>query len=220
MKETCGHETGSLSSYLDGGLGPEEAERIRRRLDECSDCRRLLDELRAVRERARSLEDRPPPRDLWPGVARRIQAAETGPGRGRGKVVLSRPELAAAAAILLSLGATLGWFGATARSGGGGAEGTARAALEMTGGAPSDRVPERTSLARLERSFRVASSGLSPERRATLERSLAIVDSALAEARRALRDSPRSPYLRRYTAQLERRKAGLLRLALRVSANR
>lgn len=226
MGEMDGHETRRLSGYLDGTLAPEDAERVERHLDECGECRDLMEELRAVRDRARSLEDRPPAGDLWPGVARRIQAADAaaadgGSGWRGGEVVLSRPEFAAAAAVLLLVGGTLGWLGARTQSGAGdGAPGEIPAAVEMAGDGAVGDARGRASLARLERTFRRAGAGLTPERRATLERNLAIVDSALAEARRALRESPDSPYLRRHTVKLERRKAGLLRLALRVATDR
>src|SRR5262249_8275275 len=97
----------------------------------CDECSAVLEELRAVTARARSLDDRPPTRDLWAGVAERIGAtANTGlqspearsidsaPSRRRKlfarRVTLGLPQLAAAAVALVvvsgaGVGALLEW---------------------------------------------------------------------------------------------------------------
>lgn len=61
-----------LSEYLDGELAPAEREALEQHLSTCANCTAILGQLRLVIDRARSLEDRVPSRDLWPGVAARI----------------------------------------------------------------------------------------------------------------------------------------------------
>lgn len=79
------HPTHRLSDYLDGGLPPSRAAEVERHLADCEECARVLDDLRAVVERARSLEDRSAPRDLWPEIAARI-GAPSGEERTAGSV--------------------------------------------------------------------------------------------------------------------------------------
>ncbi|MBO9403578.1 MAG: zf-HC2 domain-containing protein [Thermomicrobium sp.] len=63
-----------LSLYLDGELSAEDERRLRAHLAECTDCRRLLEDYRALRERIRRLPPVPPPPqhlrdDLWQRIA-------------------------------------------------------------------------------------------------------------------------------------------------------
>ncbi|HEU4699458.1 MAG TPA: anti-sigma factor [Gemmatimonadales bacterium] len=123
-----------LSEYLDDELTPPERAACEAHLAGCAECRATLDELRRVVARARSLEDRPPARELWSGIAARIGAtppqgvpalaALTGPeapvvsldaGReaqdardpraGRRRISFSLPQLAAAGLALTVLSA-------------------------------------------------------------------------------------------------------------------
>lgn len=66
------HPTRRLSDYLDGELSPAEAARLERHLAECDECTAVLADLRAVADRARSLEDRTAPAELWAEIAARI----------------------------------------------------------------------------------------------------------------------------------------------------
>ncbi|WP_448577013.1 zf-HC2 domain-containing protein [Thermomicrobium sp.] len=63
-----------LSLYLDGELSVEDERRLRAHLAECTDCRRLLEDYRVLRERIRRLPPVPPPPqhlrdDLWKRIA-------------------------------------------------------------------------------------------------------------------------------------------------------
>lgn len=64
-----------LSEYLDGDLDAADRAALDEHLDRCDDCRATLAELRELVSRARHLEDRPPPRNLWDGISERILAA-------------------------------------------------------------------------------------------------------------------------------------------------
>ncbi|MFN2432845.1 MAG: zf-HC2 domain-containing protein [Gemmatimonadota bacterium] len=67
-----------LSEYLDGTLGGGEREELHAHLFTCAACAATLAELRRVVERARSLEDREPAEDLWPGIEAAIRRAAAG----------------------------------------------------------------------------------------------------------------------------------------------
>ena len=51
-----------LSAFLDGELTQAESQRVHLHLEECTDCQKALDELRALQETARSIEFPPPDR--------------------------------------------------------------------------------------------------------------------------------------------------------------
>lgn len=115
------HRGPALSAHLDGELDADRTASVETHLSRCRECRELVEELRAVRERAAALEDRAPERDLWPDVARRIGLAggeepetEAGgrrPGPDGGvigrfwhrRISATLPQLAAAAAMLVAL---------------------------------------------------------------------------------------------------------------------
>ncbi|MGD8278753.1 MAG: zf-HC2 domain-containing protein, partial [Gemmatimonadota bacterium] len=103
-----------LSEYVDGELAADFRAELEAHLTGCPDCRAVVADLHRVRERASTLTDRPPPRDLWPGIAARIGTPVV-PLRRRWTFTL--PQLAAAAAVLLIVGA--GGTGLWLRSGSG-----------------------------------------------------------------------------------------------------
>jgi len=99
-----------LSEYLDGALEPSEREALEAHVKQCAECARALEDLEAVRARARGLAPAPVPPSLWPQIERAI--AESGPARitplGSRRVTrsFSLPELLAAclAVAVLSAG--------------------------------------------------------------------------------------------------------------------
>jgi len=99
--------TERLSEYLDGDLAEAETAALEAHLVTCAACRETLAGLRRIVVRARSLEDRPPSRDLWSGVAARIGAG-TGPGRRR--LSFSVPQLLAAGIALAVLSGGGAWL--------------------------------------------------------------------------------------------------------------
>src|SRR5215470_9351249 len=100
--------SGKLSDYLDGGLDEAARGEVEHHLLSCAECAATVAELRAVVERARTLEPRPPAEDLWPGIAARIAAGEPEvvPIRRHHRfreLTLPIPQLAAAAFALMLL---------------------------------------------------------------------------------------------------------------------
>lgn len=127
------HWTDRLSEYLDGELPADEVRRLEGHLESCVACRRVLDDLKGVVEKAGRLEDRPPERDLWPGIAARIGLSASGaagasggaetpreprfgratPRRGETRdrrFTFTLPQLAAAAVALVALSGTATWL--------------------------------------------------------------------------------------------------------------
>jgi len=115
--------TDRLSDYLDDELTADERYAVESHLQGCADCTAVLDELKQVVARARTLEGRPPRADLWPGVAARIEAegpatnAADGPGanvvrmpeRPVRRFAFTLPQLAAASLLIAAMSGGLAW---------------------------------------------------------------------------------------------------------------
>jgi hypothetical protein len=134
-----------------------------------------------------------PPRDLWPGIERRL------PPRRRG---LPRWLPLAAALALLLLGG--GLLRRLARE-------AAPAPAPVATADPGVQA-EAALLASLEGDM----GSLAPETIATLRRNLAIIDSALAESRRALSADPGNGDVQALFRVVQRQRAILLQQAARL----
>ena len=209
-----------LSEYLDGDLPPAERTALEAHLAGCPTCRTTMDELRHVVTRAHALVDQPVGTDLWGGVAARIGASGTpvvdlGARRVRRRVTLSLPQLAAAAILLLTVGAgasTLAFRTAAAPS-------TAVAAAPPAARAIPAGLPGKaelsydTAVRDLEQALDAGRSRLSPKTVTVLQRNLDRIDVAIAEARAALAADPANAYLSGHLAATMQQKLALLQQA-------
>lgn len=220
--------TNRLSEYMDGELSPTEQRELEAHLVECRECVQTLAELRAVAERARALQDQPPARDLWTGIATRIRsdAASTASVRsavtgGRGwrarRFVLSVPQLLAAGIALMLISAGGVWLALSSRSVGPVA--MLPAGLDV---APAVTVEFVTpdynrAVAELEHVLAEHRSELDSVTVRALEESLATIDQAIAEARAALAEDPSNRYVNAHLADALRLKLELLRRAAAIA---
>jgi len=205
-----------LDDFVDGLLDGEEAAAVERHLATCASCRAEEQGLRALlREAAMLRAEIAPPRDLWPGIARRIE-------RGSGARLRL---LAAAAALLLAVGGALLALGPAApppRSASG-------VGVEADGtGTLREAALQQAEIARLEGEYDEAARALLVELRsrqdlpprtvAQVEASLQTIDGALAEIRAALKVKPSEPTLHLMLASTHRKKIDLLQRVVRVGA--
>lgn len=248
MSQVMDRWSDRLSEYLDGELSGVERRELEAHLAGCESCRQTLEDLARVVERAGSLEDRPPARDLWRVVADRIasgqpagsQVVELASRRtpGRRHVSFSLPQLAAASVALVILSSAAGWFVAT-RSGLGtgaqlavasrGAAATSPESAAVRGapiGAPgaqlaSSSVDEKyaKSIAELERVLEERRSELDPQTVRVIEENLRLIDGAIDQARRALAEDPASEYLKGHLATTMEQKLELLRQATSLAGS-
>ena len=213
--------TDRLSEYLDGELADAEQVALEAHLATCAGCTSVLADLRRVVGRAQALDDRPPARDLWPGIAERIGVStdDLAKRRARRRVSFTVPQLIAASVTLVALSA-----------------GVARLVMEPTSTAVatnpvSTGVPVWTAKADLSadhavQDLRLAladgqrSGRLSPVTAQRIEHSLAVIDSAIADGKRALAVDPKSAYLNQHLAETMRRKMEFLREANRIASPR
>jgi hypothetical protein len=209
---TCPEIALRLDDYVDGELAEPEFQEVELHLAGCPSCRDAESDLRRLLAAAAALPRTvTPPRDLWPAVAGRI-----GPGiparRRRPSWVLAG--LAAAAAVVLAVSATIG----------------RRDGLDpVTTSSPLTTVAHtEPSLAELESEYARATGALlaaldaergrlAPETVGAVEENLKAIDRALAEIRVAIRNDPGNPQLARILRSTHQRKIDLLRRLVRLS---
>lgn len=222
--------TDRLSEYVDGDLPTAEREALEGHLSGCPECRLVVADLREVRRRAENLADRAPAKDLWPGIAARIQRRAGGPvpaedgtvdlparrlRRPARRLSLTVPQLAAAGVATLLLGA--GAVRLVERADAGDPEPVLVEAPAAAGAADDVRLARsatyETAIRQLELQLDAGREQLDPATVRTIETSLATIDRAIAQARRALERDPANAYLNQHLSRALSRKVELLRQA-------
>ncbi len=215
------HLTHALSDYLDGDLGPHERASADAHLASCAECRALLEELRAVKDRAGALVDPPTPDDLWAGIASRIGSAGSATAsRGRILALPRRrafsawPSLAAAAAVLVVAFGAFWLVNGARRAEAPGTVATRDAApAETTQLATFDAARVEGEIAQLQRSLDRGRGKLDPKTVQVLEQNLALIRQATEDARAALAKDPANRELQDYFAGTVQSKLDLMRRA-------
>ena len=227
-----------LSDYLDGSLATDEAERVGAHLDACSDCAALLHDLQRIVAASRALGPMDPPRDLWPGIASAMGSGRGsgGPTSGVDRAVTplydradrswqdrssrpwpwsSRTMLAAAAVILVSVSASLAWWGrgvVTSPPDNASAALPPPSAVRSVGLPPGASVPESlaTELQELESTVAAARSRLDPGTVEVLERNLLLIERAIEDSYQALALDPENDFVREHLQRTYQRKRDIL----------
>lgn len=213
------HPREELSELADGELDDSRRAAIEVHLATCAACASVVADLQALARAAGTLEDRPPRKDLWPGIAARLDVIPL--ERRVRRVTLSWTQLAAAAIAMVLIGGGSVWlaFGGRGAMPGGGLQTPAerRADGDLTAEATfaADFADESYALAvaDLERALEASRDRLDPETVAVLERNIEAIDQAIGETRRALAADPHSMYLSEHLAAQMRRKLDVLRSA-------
>jgi anti-sigma factor ChrR (cupin superfamily) len=203
--------TDRLSEYLDGDLAEHEQAALEAHLGTCAACGETLAGLRRIVVRARSLEDRPPSRDLWSGIAARIGA---GVSPARRRLTFSVPQFLAAGIALALLSGGSAWLLHP--------DSARMAAVPPAGSTvPVATVGSTSAAARsydsavddLERILAEGRGRLDSTTVRVLEQNLALIDRAIAQAQRAVAADSANVYLNTHLAETMRRKIDLLRQA-------
>ena len=74
MTITCEHVDSVLSAWFEGDLADSERRAVDVHLRECLRCASLVRDLESIRREAEKLPAMAPSRDLWEGIAARIEA--------------------------------------------------------------------------------------------------------------------------------------------------
>ena len=209
--------TEKLSEYLDETLPTGERETLEAHLAKCTECRETLDDLRRVVDRARGLDDRPPSKDLWSGIATRIGSGTAVvsidrarvPARTARRLSFSVPQALAAGIALMIVSSGAVWL--SLRSQGSTLPPDTSRSIDMPAAWHQVDSSVDPVVANLRTTLQQNRAQLSDSTVRILEKNLAIIDSAIAEARRALDADPNNNYLNHHLADVVRRRADLLR---------
>jgi hypothetical protein len=217
---TCQDLDERLDDWVDGTLAADQAAEVRVHLSGCPHCQEQERRMRQLLAHAASLpRSVTPPRDLWPGIARRVER-ERRWSRAGGMPAWA---LAAAATVVVGLVAAL-WAGRTP---------TAVRTVEIPAATPLARLaslPEGSDpvVAAAERDYENAANALlealqerqseiSPETLVRVRANLEVIDRALAELREALVKDPQNPELSHMLVATHRKKVDVLRRVVRLS---
>jgi hypothetical protein len=218
---TCHGLDERLDEWVDGALAAADARAVEQHLAACAACRGRAQQLRQLLAHAAALpRSLAPPRDLWPGIAERIER-----GWSWSALWASWHPLALAAAAALAIGLlALLWSGSGP---------TAVRTVVMPSASPELRPVADTELGdpvlpAAARDYEEAARALlaALERRrallpaedlARVEANLEVIDRALAEVRAALEKNPASPELNRMLVATHRKKVDVLRRVVRLS---
>lgn len=221
-------ESEILSGYLDGDLGPDQLREVEDHLAGCASCTALFRDLQEVQERARSLPDRFPDRDLWPQIVRSIRGRtgetdvielhprrveETLSRRSSGFRISYLQAAAAVLALALFSGATGAFLtGSSGNPASVGTDETSAWLAMVEQASPTLDAPAR-EVARLEELLASRRSELDPATVLVLEKNLGVIDHAIRECIQALEADPGNRFLENHLAEAVESKAGYLREA-------
>ena len=219
---TCGEVLGLIDDYVDGLLSGAELHEVELHIATCATCREEERKLRAFLARAAALpRERPPARDLWPGIVARLDE-ERGTPFDRVRRFVSRPlVLAAAAAVVLALASVLVRRPA---DNGAGPSSTGLGLVEPVAvkGTPAPVVAAETDYIRATGQLMSALSarreGLSPETAKAVDTNLKTIDDALRQIREALDKDPGNRQLTKMLASTHQKKLDFLLRLLKLTS--
>jgi anti-sigma factor RsiW len=217
------HLNEQLSAYLDGDLAGEDLARAEAHLAGCAECRTELEGLRRLVRRAAALDDRPPERDLWAGIARQIATPGTAdviPFAPRARrFAFTMPQLAAAAVVIMALSAGAAML-LQPRSGAGPVAAAPRPVVVSTVMHPGDATVASydSVIGDMEHLLDSHRSRLDTATVRIVEESLHEIDTAILQARAALAKDPNNRYLNGHLQRSLDRKLDLLRTAATLPA--
>ena len=209
---TCPEVDDRLDDYVDGSLSEGEFQEVELHLASCPACRDAERRLRSVLAQARALpREVAPPRDLWAGIAERIQEER------RSRFPRWATWSLAAAAVLV-MSASLALVHRTAPGGPAPSPAfvTAPAGLDPTSIGAAEQDYQQAAAALLA-ALQERRQTLSPEALASVEKNLAVIDQALDQVRAALGRDPGNPELTRMLVSTHRKKVDTLRRVVRLS---
>jgi hypothetical protein len=221
---TCEQARERLDDYVDGTLGEAELHEVELHLASCAACAAEERALHAFLDRVAAMPaEVQPERDLWPGIAGRI-ASPRPMTVARWPLVRSFPRawwtpaagLAAAAAVVAALGATL--TGVWSPPGGRTGTGVVHEAAWTTDATLLDAERQYAqATAQLMAALEARRASLPPETVASVEKDLTTIDAALRQVRSALRQDPGNMQLSHMLAATHQKKVDVLQRVVKLS---
>jgi len=239
MTSTSEHVDSLLSAWFEGDLGLAERRAVDLHLRECLRCAKIVRDIEAIQGDAASLPPIEPSRDLWSGIAARIEAPVIElPARQEAFAAPRRRtwQMAAAAVLLMAVssGVTYLVTGSGQR-----AEGSEQVANNAPVSAsqpaasvvaPARRTPAPAGspvlvrnesmpadvmydleIGRLRKILEERKGDLDTATVSAVERSLKAIDQAILDARQAIATDASSPFLNEQLNKSLEKKLGILR---------
>jgi len=212
---TCNEARDRMDDYVDGTLDEAAFQEMELHVASCAECRTEERALRALLAHAAALPaERMPSRDLWAGIAARLDEARPAwrrpwalAGWGAG--------LAAAAGVVFALAAAL--HGPGGRPSPSIEPSLAPAALRSEDPVAAAEREYARAAAELMAALELQRDRVPPETLASLEKDMRSIDAALVEVRRALATDPANPGLNHLLASTHQRKVEVLQQVLKLS---
>ena len=212
---TCDEARDRMDDYVDGALDEAAFQEMELHVATCAECRTEERSLRALLAHAAALPaDMAPRRDLWAGIAERLDEAPPW-WRRPGSRAGWGAGLAAAAGVVLALSAALHGPGRGGRPSPGAS--LAPAALRSEDPVASAEREYARAAAELLSALEQQRDRLPPEALASVEKDLRSIDAALQEVRRALAADPANPGLNHLLTSTHQRKVEVLQHVLKLS---
>jgi len=219
----------AIHDYVDDLLDPRGRADLERHLEGCAECRRLVGDLREIRNAVAGIKNEPrePPVRAWARLERAIRLESEsrsthdpqrrGGSRTAPTVSLRSLSWLAAAAVLI-LATVVGLQFRGGRRAPGTPSSAAAAAAISTGEAVQTveaelRAAEEhytKAITGLEQITKSEQGALDPGTSATLQKNLAVIDQAISESRAALRTQPASEPAQESLVENFKAKIGLL----------
>lgn len=200
---SCHDYRNAIAEFVDGALDAAGQRALEQHVNDCSACRALVADLKAIQAAAFTLERHQPPAAAWDNIRARVAGDRRAAGRGR---VLAWPRTRqawavwAAAAAALLVAATAGIYPlvserghrddtvAAAPAGGGGPDSIATVQAEFKA---AEEHYEK-AIQGLEQIAKSDGGDLDPQVAAVLQKNLQVIDQAIGESRTALEAQPAS----------------------------
>jgi anti-sigma factor RsiW len=196
-----------INDFVDGRLAEADRQDVEQHLAGCPDCRRSVEQLRALVDQAAALpKEIPPSRDLLPEIRRAVEADGGAPQGSNAWMWWAG--LAASLLVVITVGITTMTF----RDRGG--EAAHNAATEFRA-AEQEYLQAATLLADALEQRR---DTLSPETAALVDENLEIINQAIANVRLALNADPADPRNGQVLTALYQQKIEILRRVSRLSS--
>ena len=218
--------TSQLSRYVDEEMPAPELRELEKHLEECTECRHIVDELRHVRSWADSFSGETPHARVWKSIAAAIQAPPLRVMEGDARAaepmqrpVFRLPKAVAAGVALVIVGSGSFWLARAT------APGPAAVVIPVTwepAAGPTSQstllAAQRyaTAVAQLESALLNGEIEMDPATVRVLRQKLEVIDRAIDEARQAVADDPNSGYLAQHFARMMKQKLALLRNTARA----
>jgi len=222
---TCAQYLPWIQEKVEGTIGPIRRAELDQHLDECADCRALLEDLQRIHDAAADLPALAPPDRAWLQIAGRLR--QEGRIRADAPAPVARPGrggyvawLAIAATLVIATGGALFLIPrpdpapetrmASRPPSSPAPAASDRPTIDAVNAVEDAQAKFEKAIEELEKVAKANQQALDPGTSATIEKNLGILDQAIADNRAAVKSEPTSVAARETLFEVLRQKVSLL----------